>query len=482
MQSLPKSLASLIADSEPILDEIARREFVEYIYRINPSLKRCWWQDDAASSLQQFYLDLVSGVRPKLVIEAPPQHGKSELIVLFISWLAGKDPEIRTIYTSFSERLGVRANLKLQRLYDSDIYQRIFPDTRISGRNSVTVSGQKLRNREILEYIDRDGYFRNTTVGGSITGEGLDLGVIDDPLKGRKEANSITVRNSVWDWFTDDFFTRFSECGGLLAILTRWHVDDPIGRLIKQDPSIKVLKYPALSDADAKLMAHDPRAPSSNLPLMPEHKSLDFLLERKSVMAKSRWLSLYQQSPIIEGGGMFKVENFSIVDAAPSNLKMVVRYWDKAGTEDGGCNTAGVKMASLPDGRFIVLDVVKGQWSAMNREKRIKQTAETDGHSVTVWIEQEPGSGGKESAEATVRNLAGFKIKVERVTGDKIERAMPYSAQVEAGNILLLRGDWNSDFISEHENAPNGTFKDQWDAAGGAFNKLAGSRYTLDNL
>ncbi len=474
MQALPQNLTALLSNPDLILDEIARRDFWEYFCRINPNIKKGWWQKDAAKHLQQFYDDLVAGKRPALVIEAPPQHGKSELIVIFISWLAGKHPDYRAIYTSFSERLGVRANLKLQRLYDSPVYQRIFPKTKISSTSSTSAA----RSRELLEYVDQLGYFRNTTVMGSITGEGLDLGVIDDPLKGREAANSTTIREKVWDWFTDDFFTRFSEQAGLLAILTRWHVDDPIGRLISTKQGVKVLKYPALADEDAKLMAHDPRTPGEGEALFPEHKSAEFLLERKTVMARARWLSLYQQSPIQEGGSMFKVSMFKIVDTVPA-IRKTVRYWDKAGTDGGGCNTAGVKMAQTADGQWIVLDVVKGQWSALERERRIRQTAELDGHGVEVWTEQEPGSGGKESAENTVRNLAGFTIKVERVTGDKALRAEPYSAQVEAGNILLLNKEWTKDFIDEHENAPHGTFKDQWDAAGGAFNKLASSTYDI---
>ncbi|MCR8526355.1 terminase family protein, partial [Escherichia coli] len=148
------------------------------------------------------------------------------------SWIAGRNPDCRTIYGSFSERLGIRANLKLQRIYDSALFQSIFPETKISQSNVVTKSGQTMRNREMIEYVGKGGYFRNTTVRGSITGESLDLGVIDDPIKGRTEANSSTIRDAAWDWFTDDFFTRFSEDAGLLIILTRWHIDDPVGRLM----------------------------------------------------------------------------------------------------------------------------------------------------------------------------------------------------------------------------------------------------------
>lgn len=110
----------------------ARKDFLAFRKLINPNNKWGWWQEEVAQVLQQFYEDLKAGKRPKLVIQAPPQHGKSVQIVDFIAWLAGQNPDCKTIYTSFSERLGVRANLKLQRLYDSKLYQEIFPHTQIN--------------------------------------------------------------------------------------------------------------------------------------------------------------------------------------------------------------------------------------------------------------------------------------------------------------------------------------------------------------
>jgi predicted phage terminase large subunit-like protein len=446
----------------------ARRNVWAYIRYMDPRLKLGWWQKDAAKHLQQFYEDLKSGKRPKLVIEAPPQHGKSRLIVDFISWLCGREPDLKTIYTSFSERLGIRANLRLQRIIDSERYQSLFPDTRLNATNVVTISGQYLRNREILEFVGKEGSFRNTTVRGSITGESLDLGVIDDPIKGREEANSESIRDKTWDWMMDDFFTRFSEDAGLLAILTRWHLDDPIGRLLEVSDDIKVLKYKAIAEEDEEHR-------KAGEALFPEHKSLEFLLERKSKMLPASWEALYQQNPVVRGGALFPVERFRIDAHNPIKSEIVksVRYWDKAGTSGGGAYTAGVLMHKMNDGRYVVSDVIRGQWSALDRERRIKQTAEADGNNVHIWIEQEPGSGGKESAESTIRNLAGFRVHADKVTGDKETRAEPYAAQVQSGNVHLVQGEWCRGFIGEHETFPSGKYKDQVDAAAGAFAKLA---------
>jgi len=215
--------------------------------------------------------------------------------------------------------------------------------------------------------------------------------------------------------------------------------------------------------------------------LFPEHKSLPFLMERRALMTQAGWESEYQQNPITVGGGIFPIEKFKIVPALNrSEIKRSARYWDKAGTRDGGAFTAGVLMHQMKDGTYVVGDVRRGQWSALERERIIKQTAEVDGEAPFIWIEQEPGSGGKESAEATVRMLAGWSVRADRVTGSKEVRADPYAAQVQAGNVSLLAGDWNTAFINEHEAFPTGKFKDQVDAASGAFNKLA-SKYRYDS-
>lgn len=454
-----------------LLEKLAQREaqssFWAYRQYLNPKMRIGWFQRDVSRRLQQFFEDYLAGKRPKMILCSPPQHGKSEMITDFISWFSGRRPDDRTIYASFSDRLGIRANLKLQRIFDGERYQGVFPDTRINASNIVTKSGQTLRNREILEYVDHEGYFRNTTVRGSITGEGLDLGVVDDPIKGRESAQSEAVRENTWDWLLDDFFSRFSEDAALLMILTRWHLDDPAGRLLEQEGDVELIRYPAIAEEDTEFR-------SEGDPLFPELKSLDFLLEQKARRTEQSWQSLYQQNPIVKGGSLFPVERLQVVDHPPTKAEIAasVRYWDKAGTADGGSYTAGVLMHRIKDGRFVVEDVVRGQWAATDREKRIRATAEMDGYGVHVWVEQEPGSGGKESAEATIRNLRGYKVNADRVTGDKAYRADPYAAQVQGGNVQLVRGDWNRAFVSEHEVFPNGAYKDQVDAAAGAFAKL----------
>jgi predicted phage terminase large subunit-like protein len=433
----------------------ARESFWAFRQYINPRMKKGWWQRIIARHLQQFFEDLVGGKRPMLAIEAPPQHGKSHQIVDFIAWLAGKFPDIKTIYTSFSDRLGVRANLRLQRIYDSDKYKKIFPGTKINQSNAVTISGQTLRNREILEYVGHDGFFRNTTVRGSITGEGLDLGVIDDPIKGREEAGSEVIREKSWDWLTDDFLTRFSEHGGLLAIATRWHIDDPLGRMRLNFPQLKVLTYPALADEKCKLMPDDPRIPGSNDSLFPEHKSQEFIMLRKKAMAAPNFEALYQQNPVVLGGEIIKGGAFRRYIMLPKIVHRVI-YADTAQKTKEANDYSVFQCWGLGEDKCAYLiDQIRGKWVAPDLRRNARD----------FWNKHKavPNLGAlrcmkiedKASGTGLIQDFRReFKIpvkEIERVV-DKLTRVMDVLPYIDSGYVFLPHeAEFVSEFISECE-------------------------------
>lgn len=315
----------------------------------------------------------------------------------------------------------------------------------------------------------RRGGMQTAGVGGPITGKGADLLIIDDPIKNNEDAASQTIRDKNWEWWLSTSYTRLEPDAAVIVIQTRWHEDDLTGRMLSHeessgDPWRKMI-LPAIGDDGAALW--------------PERYSVKDLERIKRNIGSYWWSALYQQRPAPEDGLIFKRHWFGIVPEAPAQVTKAVRYWDKAGTDSGGDYSVGCLIAER-DGLFYVVDVVRGQWSSMERNKIIQQTAEIDatryGGKMTTWVEQEPGSGGKESAELTIRQLAGFYVKSERVTGEKTTRWRPLSAQCEGGNVKLVKAKWNATFIDELCIAPNGTHDDQADAASGAFNKLAMKR------
>jgi predicted phage terminase large subunit-like protein len=423
-----------------------------------------WWMEVVALELQSFYLDLIAGKRPRLALMAPPQHGKSSMVTDFTAWVAGKNPDLKVILASYADDLGIRTNLELQRMLSTDAYQTVF------GRTKIGTHGWKC-NEQIIEYVGHRGSFRNTTVLGAINGLELHLGVIDDPVKGRIEANSSLIREKTWSWFADDFLTRFNKDNGLLIVMTRWHKDDLLGRFIERLPGVKVLRYPAVAEIDEEYR-------KAGEALFPELKPLDFLLERKQLLSQASWESEYQQNPIIAGGGMFPIEKLQTLPYWDrKTIKSSVRYWDKAGTvSDNAAYTCGVLMHKCHNNTFVIEHVVRGRWSALEREQKIKYWVALDRRinkvSYAVGVEQEPGSAGKESAEATMRMLCGYTVFADRVTGSKETRAAPFAAQVQAGNVYLVTDKWNRAFLDELESFPHGKYKDQVDAAAGAFARL----------
>lgn len=178
-------------------------------------------------------------------------------------------------------------------------------------------------------------------------------------------------------------------------------------------------------------------------------------------------------------GMYFRRSDFEIVDAAPACDKWV-RAWDQAATKRVREShdpdwTVGVKMGRTSDGRYVIEHVDRFQENPSTVDRRIKNTAELDGKSVTVRLAQDPGQAGKSQVRAQIRMLSGFEARSKPVTGDKATRAKPLSSQVEAGNVMLVRGDWNEKFLQELENF-TGTDADanddQVDAAADAFDEL----------
>ena len=181
---------------------------------------------------------------------------------------------------------------------------------------------------------------------------------------------------------------------------------------------------------------------------------------------------------------MFKTQRIQI-DTPPglgSKQWTLCRFWDKAGTQGGGAYSVGLLMGrwrpsgAAKDGSedaWWILDVVRAQLDSGEREKLLVQTAKADGKQTTIGIEQEPGSGGKESAQATVKRLAGYRVKVVPAVGSKEERADEWSSMVNAEAFKMKAAPWNRDLLDELKFFPYSTYKDQVDAGAGAYTILA---------
>jgi hypothetical protein len=367
----------------------ARNYFHAFRRRVRPDLKWGWWIEYVSFELDRFVKDFEAGKRPKLVLTIGPQHGKSSTAVDLVAYVIGRNLDRRVIFASYSEELGVRANAELQRLIRDPRYQDLFPYVRLGSPGS-----RYQCNTTLVEFVGRRGSFRNTTIERPINGFALDFGIIDDPVKGRAEARSQTTRDHTWDWFTNDWMTRFDQNAAMIMIGTRWHLDDPLGRFLQNVPDARLIRFPAIATEDEfipsidwdkrrKGFFHGPlhKVRSEGDALFPELKALDFLLERKKLMTQGDWESVYQASPIVVGGGIIPIDKQRVVPYfnAKEGIRCSVRFWDKAGTEgSSGAYTAGVLMHAMKDDTYLISDIQRGHWPAYEREQWIKKCANQD--------------------------------------------------------------------------------------------------------
>lgn len=427
----------------------ARKDFWVFRQYMNPNHATGWFQEDVCRNLQQWYLDYRAGKRPVLIINTPPQHGKSNMIMDFVCWILGVAPEMRVIYASFSESLSTRANSYVQRRITTEKYQKVFPEVQLPTGSDETLS----KTKTLIEFAGENhpGSFRNTTVRGSITGESLDFGIIDDPIKGREQANSPTIRETTWNWFTDDFFTRFSEQAGMISIATRWHLEDPIGKLIEAEPKAKVLCYQAIAD-------HDEPHRKAGEALFPELKSLEFLKKRKSILAPESWLSLYQQQPVAIGGNLIKSASFKRYSVLPT-LKYLRVFVDAASkTKTMNDYTVFGLYGMGENGGLYVIDILRGKWDFTPMKQRAKdfwakaRSISTGGHRVTVRdMAVEDKSAGIQLIQDLKREELIPITEIQRNT-DKYTRYLDVGGYISSGYVYLPENaPWVNDFITECE-------------------------------
>lgn len=311
---------------------------------------------------------------------------------------------------------------------------------------------------------------------------------IDDPHN-VAGAESDKERQATIDWWDLTMSTRgVSRDVSRVIIMQRLHQGDLSGHILEQGGWEHIclpMRYESDRMKTTVLGWEDPRTVEGEL-LTPEQFSDEAVTEVEASLGPYGTAGQFQQRPSPRDGGMFKMDWFEIVPAAPARFESIVRWWDKAGTEGAGDYTCGVLMG-LKEGIYYVLDVTLGQWGSGRRDDMIDLQASIDesnyGTRVKIGMEQEPGSGGKQSAEISVRRLAGYSVMTERSTGTKEDRADAFASQCFAGNVKIVKDTegnrWNKHYLEELAVFPNGQHDDQVDGSSGAFNKLAKPRKRL---
>lgn len=455
------------ADQRAIEAEYCKRSLSNFI-------KRAWPKIDPQKYIHNWHMDAISqhleacatGEITRLLINVPPGTSKSTATsVFFPAWLWGPFgwPGARFIGASYEQSLATRDNRKTRQLIDSEWYQNLWPVPLTSDQNEKT----GFENKELG--------FRQSCAVKSMTGKRGDFVVWDDPLSPEK-AYSEVERDTANRVFAETLPSRMNdpEASVIIIIMQRLHENDVSGYILARDLGYEHLCLPmefeVSNRCETSIGFKDPRTEEGEL-LFEGRFPREVIDRDKKIMGSFATAGQFQQRPVPREGGMFKHHWFNPIKAIPVGTKFV-RGWDlAASTKSTSPWTAGVKIGKTPEGRFVIADAKRDRVNTPR--KMIKTTAEQDGVSVRVSYPQDPGQAGKDQAKSIARDLAGFSFTSSPESGDKATRAEPLCAQAEAGNVDIVKADWNSTFLDEICAFPFGEFMDQVDASSRAFNELA---------
>ena len=429
--------------------ELSRRNLSDFTNYTKPDFIEGWFNRIIAKELQQFYFDVMAGKQPRLIIQAPPRSGKSELFSRrFPAWAFGQNPNLQIIAASYSTDLASRMNRDVQRIIDSEEYQGVFPETTLNGKNIATVSGQSLRNSEIFEIVGHAGAYRSAGVGAGITGMGADIGIIDDPVKDAKEANSQTIRDAVWDWYTTTFYTRLSPKSGILLGMTRWHEDDLAGRLLREmandGDQWRIVSFPAIAECDEEYR-------NEGEALHPERYDLERLTKIKKAVGSQAWNALYQQRPSSKGGDIIKGAWFKRYSVLP-RMKRVIIAGDTAQKIKQHNDFSVFLAAGLAvDGGVYIFDLIRGKWEAPELEQKLSDVWNKYRSMPVHKVYIEDKSSGT-SLIQNIQRKQRIPIEGVQVDTDKYTRVLGVQGYIESGYIYLPNNaEWIEDFIKECE-------------------------------
>lgn len=450
--------------------EACEKSLGEFIRRAWPTLEPSqpyvhgWHMDAISEHLEAITLGQIT----RLLINVPPGTMKSmSTNVFWPSWEWGPKgmPSMRFIGASHEEKLATRDSVKMRRLVQSTWYQDRWPIKMTGDQNAKT-------------------YFENEHTGwrqacpvGSMTGRRGDRVAWDDPHS-VEDAHSVAALEAANRVFRETLPTRLNnpDSSAILIVMQRLNEKDVAGLILAEELGYEHLCLPMEYEGPRKATSIgfvDPRREVGEL-LFPARFPRDVVERDKRIMGPYAVAGQLQQRPAPKKGGEFEPDLIEVVDAIPAGVVAWCRGWDLAATEGAGDYTAGPRLGKLADGRYVVAHVVREQYGTAKRDQLIKATAASDGPMVKQSLPQDPGQAGKGQVKGLTAMLAGHHVTSSTESGDKVVRARPFASQVNAGNVLMLRGPWNDAFREELRLFPNGVNDDQVDGASRAFNELVG--------
>lgn len=473
--------------------DVVSSSYGEWIAEARPELRSGEDDDDQITQhvrwdyphfvLMQVELDAVTaGQQRRVLFQIPIRHGKTQHNTIgYAAYRIIRKPSTRVLICSYNQLMADKFSREIKKIVLKEGV--VLSDDRDSAREWETRDG---------------GGVRALGAGSGAASIDADLIIIDDPIGKREDAESQAVRDAVWDWITNDILARCEPHTSVIMQMSRWHKDDPAGRLQdKQKARWRVIDLPA------RALKYEPTKPLSvdNCPdplgrkegaaLWPELRGEEWLVEKRDELGEYGFASLLMGRPRPREGGMFKWAWWQVLEEEPLKwAQPLVRYWDLAGTDKKEGNdpdwTSGTLGGRMTDQRTALVDVERFRNSVHARDTKMIECAKSDlakyrdrmhAPGVIWWIEAESGIAGEDRTTDLVRKLQalGLAVYTEHPTGNKALRAEPLSSKAEAGNVVLVRGAWNDVFRTEAADftGRGETHDDQVDSAAGCDAKLS---------
>lgn len=418
------------AAAELLARRRARVDFQEYItFTSNGNYLVSGFSKAVCRALDQFINDVVAGLRPILILQAPPQHGKSEMVSRKLpAYIMARFPNKRIGTASYNADLARKMARSVRRNLVSTEHNRLFPVTKIRGKFDVNKMDE-------FNSPNGTGSYIAVGVGQGLTGNPVDIGIIDDPIKDQAEALSETIKESHWSWYQTVFTTRLSQNSGQIIMATSWAEDDLAGRIAAQymgDLRLTILRFPAINFPDET--GYDPDLPEGAL--VPELHSLEKLQEQKGLMSDYWWSALYQQNPKPAGGNVFKDIGiqFYFPKDLPSSFDLVIDSWDCTFKDTDGTDfVCGGKWGKKGSSAYL-LKVFHKRASFTDTCAAVKEIAESRPIPLEVLIEDK--ANGPAVIDFLKKNGTSRLLAVEP-DGSKLARAHAVTAPWEARNVFI---------------------------------------------
>lgn len=471
---------------------LMRRQFLSFVQRFKPNYMAGWVHRDICERLQRFLRDVEDKKSPRLLLCMPPRHGKSTLTSNFFPpYALGHHPEWEIIAASHTQGLALKFSGFVRDILRDPAYVATFPNTLLNPDS---------QSKEAWDTLEGGGYLA-AGVNTGITGRGAHIFIIDDPVKDMEAADSLTQRDSTWEWYLSTASTRLAPGGGVLGIMTLWNEDDWGGRIIDisetgDGDKFEIVRYPAINEGYAELLAPNgidiihvrPNAANvlelehfadhtvlrmPNEALHPDRYTLDALQKiKKNYYARGNqriWSALYQQNPTIEDGNFFTKTMIRLYTHAPTRrYRTMYQAWDFAITERQTSDyTCGCCILQDEFDNLYVLDVKRF------RSDDSLEIVETMIDYFVTWganmIGVEDGQIWK-----TMKSQFEKRCKERRVyppletlvpLTDKKVRAMPLRGRMQLGKVHFAENlEWYDECRKELMSFPAGKHDDQVDA------------------